>query len=364
MIKKLLFVFSIVASGAFAQQPNNIGFESGNTTNWICGSGTFGKKSIDSCIHPLTFIVNYTGKCLDEDGINASNTPSTPFLDRHIVMSSGTDPNSFNSVPCVAPANLFPDNANTYSFRLGNSITNINPKAPDSLALTEGMKFKLQVDASNKWLTYLYAVFINDPIVLHPVAESAQFKVKITDANDSIISYLGIRGGDKTLVTGKDEAAGQWKFSNWRKVKVNLSAFIGQTVSIEFSTGDCYPSQTSLPSNYECLSLPGSHAAYAYLDLYCESVVSDVPFLDENNIAVDVYPNPFNTELNISISGLSTNYSSDLKMYNYLGQEVKSQSLKNGVQKISRDNLPNGIYLLEIVDQGKVIGKKKVVIND
>jgi|SRR4051812_10168137 len=362
MIKKLFFVFSICTSVAFAQQPVNIGFELGNTTNWICGSGTFGNKAMDSCNRPLTLIVNYDGKCLDQGGINATNTPNSASLNRHILMSAGTDPNSFGAISCVAPVNLFPDNVNKYSFRLGNSVTGgMDPSTADSLAFTEGVKFKLQVDAANTSLTYLYALLIHESNPAHPPAEGARFIVKILDAKDSLIHYLQITATDNTLKLGAMDQVGQWKYTDWRKVKLNLAAFIGQTISIEFLTSDCFPSQ--LVSANNCLYRSGSHAAYAYLDMYCESIVSTIPTWG-NNIAVDVYPNPFNTELNINIIGLSADNLYELKMYNYLGQEVKSQSLKNGIQKMNRGNLINGIYLIEIVDQEKVVGKKKIVIND
>jgi len=68
--------------------------------------------------------------------------------------------------------------------------------------------------------------------------------------------------------------------------------------------------------------------------------------------------------LNINLSGLTTDSSTELKLFDYLGKEVKSQQLKNGSQRLERNNLAAGTYLIQISQQGKILGKKKIIIND
>ena len=65
-----------------------------------------------------------------------------------------------------------------------------------------------------------------------------------------------------------------------------------------------------------------------------------------------------------SIFALVTSALTELKLFDYLGKEVRSISLKNGLQKLDRNNLASGIYFLEITDNGKIVQKKKIVIND
>ena len=65
-----------------------------------------------------------------------------------------------------------------------------------------------------------------------------------------------------------------------------------------------------------------------------------------------------------SIFALVTSALTELKLFDYLGKEVRSISLKNGLQKLDRNNLASGIYFLEITDKGKIVQKKKIVIND
>lgn len=198
-ISLLLLFCSLLNLRAFAQN-ENIGFELGNTTNWICGIGTYGDIHEKSCTpSKLPFIIAFDGICMNQGGMDGSNAPINGATNRHTIMSTGSDPNSFNHISCVAPANLFPSNTNKYSFRLGNTRT-IEPVGSinDSLAYTEGIAFKLSVDSSNSKLTYLYAAFINRPNPVHSKVESPRFIVKIVDSKDSLVkdSYKEITGED------------------------------------------------------------------------------------------------------------------------------------------------------------------------
>jgi len=93
-------------------------------------------------------------------------------------------------------------------------------------------------------------------------------------------------------------------------------------------------------------------------------IITNVNAIDQSNVSISIYPNPFNTEANLEISGLTNSSIVELKLFDYLGKEVKSQQLENGTQKLDRGNLVSGMYFLEISQQGKLLGKKKIIIND
>jgi hypothetical protein len=98
---KLIFLFSILTSGIYAQS-NNIGFESGTTTGWTCGSGSFGTR-VKDCHYDHPIKINYNGNCFNQGGVNGALTPSDVKMNRHtIVKGTGKDPNSLATVPCVA----------------------------------------------------------------------------------------------------------------------------------------------------------------------------------------------------------------------------------------------------------------------
>lgn len=624
---KLIFLFSILTSGIYAQS-NNIGFESGTTTGWTCGSGTYGKTKVQDCKYNYPLIINYDGNCLNQGGIDGKLEPINKRENRHtlVTASSGKDTNSLGNISCVAPAYLFPGGVNTYSFRLGNAVAigtagNPIPK-DDSLALAEGIKFKLTVDSSNTGLTYLYSLFIKEGEPIgpgHAINQGPRFIVKISDAQDSVIDCMYKKivyaPGSSSFKNGLTSTLVQWKYTDWTEVKLDLRSYIGQSITVEFNTADCFfPVSTGITSTNGKIDTicympqPGSHSAYAYVDLYCtpyantaiptvcanqnqvqicapegyagynwpsnqpgiqppfntqcvtilnpkegdeytvnlksytgtcsipykvklkvndftlndvvvcqgdsiqlhaipvgsgnydfnwqpnlylnrydvadpvytsgETTTYTVTMKDKNQVScdrikmvkvstrlyttvnagmdvtirpsdtvklngaigngankatwlggagtfipnrfalnaqyvlsiseqtedtiqltlesidtlspcsaslssmniiispitgiitntyklsVEMYPNPMNTELTILISGLESNTQAELKLYDYLGKEVRSQKLKNGTQKLYRENLSNGIYFVEIIDGKTVIQKKKIVINN
>ena len=169
MKKKLFLFLSICASSTFAQVGNcdNAGFESSNgvltgagVTGWSFRSGTFGNTAATKCDE--VFPINMTANgALNEGGTNATDAPANVTWNRHTVMTtaSGSDANSLNNVPCVAPANLFPSGVNKYSFRIGNAV---GTQIGNDLAFSESAKFTFLVTKQNAGLTYLYSAFLNE----------------------------------------------------------------------------------------------------------------------------------------------------------------------------------------------------------
>lgn len=616
MKKQLTLLFSIYTTFAFAQQVENIGFESGNTTNWICSSGTFGEKNPPKCSSQLPVSLA-PGNCQNQGGLDGTATPTDLSQNRHTIMSkkSTMDPNSKDMVSMVAPANLFPSGVNNYSFRIGNAVGG-DANNPDGLAYAESIKYAYTVSKSTAGLTYMYAAFLKEQIPdVHPINMAPRFEIKLTDGAGNLIPcgyYQVIAGQSLGFKDGASDNTGIWKYTDWTTVGLDLSAYIGQSVTIEFRTNDCFPSIPLITTNNGKVDTvcstwsPGGHSAYAYIDLYCSPVeitstpicanqvniqlcgppgyasyewpanqpgivppldkqcvtvnlpkagnkytvnmkskstgcpsstsiilkgydftvkdmsvclgdapiklqatpmvtgnynfkwepsaylsnpnvpdptftpgktttytvtmidqilgncnqvklckvtvpealvteASDItikqgetaqlngkiigngtatweggqgtftpdrstlnatykptsseentgyvnltlkgidpngicPSLDatmkitilppvgiltfnQNNLSIDVYPNPFNSALNINTSGLNST-STELKLFDYTGKEVRSISLKNGIQKIERGNLASGVYFMEITDKGSVLQKKKIVIND
>lgn len=77
---------------------------------------------------------------------------------------------------------------------------------------------------------------------------------------------------------------------------------------------------------------------------------------------VSVQPNPFRTKTLITIPG---NYSDlELTIYNSYGQKVKKCSLKNGSYILFREELPNGLYIIQITAQNQLVSTEKVIITD
>ena len=288
-----LICFLVFSITAFAQNCNNIGFEDGST-NWTCKSGSYG-LSPGPCVPKVN--LDKTG-CIN-GGDNSNVSPIIKSDNRHTIMSDVTlmDPNTGTNtpVPCVAPGNLFPSGVNTKSFRIGNAIAGgYNPSVTTSASMAESVSFTFVVDETNAGLTYMYAVFLNEATTsLHSSQESPRFIVKITTSGGATIDCglynvdASVNGGSGDfLIGGNGPNFGQWKYRNWTKVALDLTSYIGSTITIEFITADCLPKGNSSPSS--CTYNPGGHSAYAYIDLYCAPLKIISPSVCANQPTVEI----------------------------------------------------------------------------
>ncbi|MFT4759159.1 MAG: hypothetical protein ACI9XO_003493 [Paraglaciecola sp.] len=83
---------------------------------------------------------------------------------------------------------------------------------------------------------------------------------------------------------------------------------------------------------------------------------------DLQQLPVTIYPNPTNGIVSLNIPQLETGKLFNLQVNNSIGQTVLVKTALNGVQDLNLENLPNGIYLLNV--QGDdFFGIKKVLIN-
>jgi len=83
--------------------------------------------------------------------------------------------------------------------------------------------------------------------------------------------------------------------------------------------------------------------------------------ISENNISktINVYPNPANTNVTINVTGFKNN--SLLRIYSTNGQLIKTQTVINGIQTISVEDMPKGLYIYTLNDDTKTIRGKLVI---
>lgn len=213
----LLLLFFLCSSQLHAQNSTciNADFELGNFDGW---EGEMGNV----CCPTITY-------------------PTGIFNGRHTVMTGDeTDTNTCDMVPVVAPGGIF-------SARLGNEQTG---------GQAEKLRYTISVTAATSLFIYKYAVVLQDPG--HLPHEQPFFDVRIVDEDGNFIDPIC---GGYNVVAGSDldgfESCGMVRYKNWTTVGLNLTPYIGQNISIEFTTGDC---------------TKGGHFGYAYLDAYCSSL--------------------------------------------------------------------------------------------
>lgn len=164
---------------------------------------------------------------------------SVPLPGRHsLVVGSGTDP-IVSSIPLVL--------SGSYSMQLGNAVGG---------SQAEGLTFTFPVTSANQNFTFSYAMIMEDfghqpqdqPFFMYEVRTASGSVVKtvrrVASASDPYFRSLTTPNGNTTV------------YKNWDCDAIDLKAYVGQTMTITFTTGDCRQ---------------GGHFGYAYIDDLCES---------------------------------------------------------------------------------------------
>ena len=196
----------------------NMDFEAGSTTGWDLFDG-----QVDGSVQ-----YSYTN--------NVSVGPGAS----HLIVNGGNDP--VCGFPMVNPGG-------SYSMRLGDgTVTNYGAARARQTFL---------VTAANSIFTYSYALVLQSPVG-HSATEQPYFAVRVYDQNNnnvtcgsySVVAASGNQADFTIINVGGEDV---W-YKNWTTVFAPLQSYIGQNVTIEFTTGDCGQ---------------GGHYGYAYVDASC-----------------------------------------------------------------------------------------------
>lgn len=194
-----------------------------------------------------------------------TNPAQTPGIvpGRHTIMNaSALDPNTCNGLNVLPPGSSF-------SARLGNAGTN---------AQGEQLRYTLAVTNQNALFVYKYAVVLENPSG-HTPTEQPEFRMRILNQSGQ---QIGGNCGQYTVYGGQPgqnfQVCGGVTWLPWTIVSVNLSPYIGQNVTIEFTTKDC--------------SL-GAHFGYAYVAAECMPLMIDIEYCPGDNSVVLTAPPGF-----------------------------------------------------------------------
>jgi gliding motility-associated-like protein len=216
----LILLFGI--SQFFAQ--NNAGcpnanFSSSNFSNWQGYTGNYGNPASAVGI------------------VNGRHT---------IITTPGIDPNTCGGLQMIPPGS-------TRSARLGNQSTG---------SQGERLTYTINVTAQNSLFIYKYAVVLQDPG--HSPAQQPVFQMRLLNQNGT---QIGGNCGQYSVYSGQPgqnfQTCSNRKWLPWTIVGINLQAYIGQNVTIEFTTKDC--------------SL-GGHYGYAYVVADCMPLTLDLDY--------------------------------------------------------------------------------------
>jgi hypothetical protein len=78
------------------------------------------------------------------------------------------------------------------------------------------------------------------------------------------------------------------------------------------------------------------------------------------NISVKAYPNPFQTESTLEIVG-AENQVLTLKIVDAMGKTVQTQTSNQSNLRISRENLPTGLYFYQLFGDEQLLNTGKLI---
>lgn len=136
-----------------------------------------------------------------------------------------------------------------HSFKLGDDIT------ADHDASRAYYEFVVEPD--KPIYSYAFAVVLEDPMGGHNPQGKPYFAIEFTDEDGDPIpngcaDYYVEAGANPGFI---NVGVGGLQYKDWTRLDVDLNAYIGQTIRVEFRVSDCNL---------------GGHRGYAYIDAICE----------------------------------------------------------------------------------------------
>ena len=230
---------------------NNLDLETGDFTGWLAASGYNANSNAALTFYGTAYygINNDIFTCEDLEIISAAYTPDP-------VGSITKDPNGGNY-----SARLGGYSWNTYN--LDGCYENAY-WSPGYYSNGEYIENTFTVNSSNALLSYDYAVVLNDGG--HANGEQPYFHVEVTNASGTALSsctqyYVQAPAGSPPTgftnsgLTG-GSAAGPLYYLPWTSNSINLTPYIGQSVTAKFTAAGC---------------TLGGHPGWAYIDASCGS---------------------------------------------------------------------------------------------
>lgn len=202
------------------QACTNIDFENGSLSGWNPTTG----------YNPL---YNSAGCCFSSGGAQ--------------IVTNGSNTDACAGFPVVAPGGSF-------SLKLGDANTG---------GVADRIEQTFAVTASNANFIYKYAVVFEDPG--HATQDQPSFQIEMIDSSGIAIpcTFYNVAAGQNIPGFVNSTTCANVVYKPWTSVSVDLTNYIGQNVTIRFTTYDC--------------SL-GGHYGYAYIDGSCaafQQVITD-----------------------------------------------------------------------------------------
>ncbi|MFZ6052046.1 T9SS type A sorting domain-containing protein [Halocola ammonii] len=180
---------------------------------------------------------------------------------------------------------------------------------------------------------------------------SRPFYIYLTDADNDLIEDIVVEEGNGfTVLTGNSDGTFD-PYEHFPSVSTPNSLAIedfNEDGQMDIISPSAYFGSPLIAVNLNCSETTGV----------------DSHFQDENE-SVTIFPNPFSTHTNIEFSNSINDGEVELYIYDVEGRKARVLKHFSGRKvELSRDNLPGGIYFIQLMQNNKTIATEKLIIMD
>jgi hypothetical protein len=322
---------------------DNIDFEYGDFSNW---TGYIGYNFNNT--QPLGIFDTSIVTCGNDYAIDECcyHTIVTNIMNSAYGEPIGTD---YYSGELVCPPAM-----GNFTARLGGSMINkywgACPDAWNAGSYSRGeiLEYDIEVDSSNAIITYSSMVLLNTGGSGHLNHEQSFFKVDVFDGGGNLVipevlEYASSAGPPPGFLQSTYLANGTpvW-YRPWSNININLSAYLGQTVTIRFTAAG---------------STIGDHFGYAYINVKSDPITGMYEIQDLNSVFF--FPNPFTGETTLNFN-FPLAADTKLFIYNALGKLILETKIKSQ-QTLIRPLTSEGIYFYQLSTEINTLARGKII---
>ena len=221
----------------------------------LLGFNLYSQNNLDFLLNTppnFQFWTVNTGCILSNQGFpggSINQSAGTNLTTRHTIITS-TQVDPYTNGNLVVPPPGFSRCA-----KFGNDLvscdvnTNCSCSSGGSSGYAERLRYNLLVQTNNPILLFNYAVVFEEPSNLldHSLFDRPAFEIKIFNSSGQQISPISCTGfadfaGNSTFggfIPGAFTDAGRVYYKNWTPVGIDVSPYIGQTLTIDIKVKDC-----------------------------------------------------------------------------------------------------------------------------
>ncbi len=97
---------------------------------------------------------------------------------------------------------------------------------------------------------------------------------------------------------------------------------------------------------------------------FIPSIISKIDTINESDYEVSISPNPAIQSVRVSIQNIENPKNYSVILFDLLGREVKKEIFNTNSININRENLENGIYIMEVRVDYKIIKRQNIIFTN